>query len=91
MTELRIQTVLRKVVAAFKECGLQPPSAIFLSNHADGLRILSDLPVSQMYATDPDRLAPVKMPDGSTWDLLEIGGVKVCWPMSKYARPDGGI
>ena len=76
----------------FMAAGLDPPQAIILKSHDDGMKFLSKIRDSGMMLYQiPDRAyKPGEHPDGSMWMEAEFAGMKIHWPANRYATQAGG-
>jgi hypothetical protein len=84
---------LMRISHEFRSLNLEPPSAIILADHEQGMRLLGLLhQMKYMVLTvGTERLGkPIEHPDGSVYMQIEIYGMKVQWPALKMALPDGG-
>lgn len=76
---------------AFGRAGLEPPVAIHLASHDEGMRMLAV--VSKMFVIlsqgDPRAGIAIEMADGSVYMQIELVGIKVRWPAKKRAKLDG--
>lgn len=87
-----ILDALYGVRVAFVAAGLEPPAAICLKSHDDGMRLLSAIrDCGVMIYSAPDRnYKPVEHPDGSIWMEAEFAGMKIHWPANRWAMEAGG-
>lgn len=77
---------------AFAMIGLEPPAALLLASHSDGIRVALELAQLAHIISRPGdaRLGtPVEMADGSIFMEIEINGLKVRWPATTTVMPDG--
>lgn len=82
---------LYSVRTAFMAAGLDPPAAIVLKTHKDGMCLLSAINQAAMIYTAPNAAyKPVEHPDGSIWMEVEFAGMKIHWPANRYATEAGG-
>jgi len=84
---------IARISHSFRELNLEPPAAIILADHEQGMRLLGLL--HQMKYMVPtvgtERLGkPIEHPDGSVYMGVEIYGMKVQWPAVRMALPNGG-
>lgn len=83
---------LYRVRTTFLSAGLNPPAAIVLKTHDDGMRLLSairDAP-GMIYTVPSQYYKPIEHPDGSVWMEAEFAGMKIHWPANRYATQAGG-
>ena len=89
-----IVTELAKLCVAFRRLNLEPPEAIILKTHEDGVRLLHELTHERvmMLMCSPDGRygRPIEHPDGSVWMEIEIYGLKIRWPANRLAMASGG-
>ena len=79
-----------RVRLAFVAANLNPPAAIHLPTHEDGMRLLSVVAQQPFLFVDPSRMGmPVETADGSVFMECELMGTKVRWPANRRAMPDG--
>lgn len=67
--------------------------AIVLKDHEQGMRLLHQLHQVHhlIIPINSERGGKViEHPDGSVWMQVEVYGVKLRWPASKYAKREGG-
>ena len=83
---------LHTIRATFMRAGLEPPQAIILASHEEGMRFLSAIRDSGMmvYKMPDAAYKPVEHPDGSMWMQAEFAGMKIHWPANRYATQAGG-
>lgn len=83
---------LYEVRANFIRAGLEPPQAIILATHKDGMRFLSAIAGSGMatYRAPDPAYKPINHPDGSVWMEAEFAGIKIHWPANRYVTGNGG-
>jgi hypothetical protein len=76
---------------AFVAANLNPPAAINLATHDDGMRLLGAAAQSSLavYPGDPRLGTPIELADGSVFMECELFGMKVRWPANRRATPDG--
>ena len=78
----------------FRSCGLEPPAAIILADHEQGMRLcvaLYDMRFTLWWDPTSDRMGKtIDHPDGSTWKEVEVYGMKIHYPAVKMALPNGG-
>lgn len=76
---------------AFRAANLQPPTAIHLASHDEGMRFLRAVAQKNLMLRPGDPLMgkPIEMADGSVFMEAEVLGMKVRWPANKWAMPDG--
>ena len=83
---------LYMVRTRFMAAGLNPPEAIVLKSHDDGMRFLSairDYP-GMIYSMPHPAYSPIEHPDGSIWMQAEFAGMKIHWPANRIATKAGG-
>lgn len=80
-----------RIRVAFVAVNLKPPASINLASREDGMRFLSEVAQTNMLVFPGDsRLgALVEMADGAVFMECELMGMKVRWPASRFAMPDG--
>ena len=83
---------LHTIRATFMRAGLEPPQAIILKSHEEGMRFLSAIRDSGMliYQIPDQAYKLVEHPDGSMWMQAEFAGMKIHWPANRYATQAGG-
>lgn len=69
---------------AFRKHGLEPPKAIELGSHEDGMSLKSRLPKEMFYANP-------QMFDGDPKVVGSIVGVDIYWPAEFRSRARGGF
>jgi hypothetical protein len=85
---------IMKISHGFKSIGLEPPAAIILADHEQGMRLLGQ--IHQMmqymaYQVGSERLGEViEHLDGTAYMQAKIYGMTVQWPAVKMALPKGG-
>lgn len=86
-----IDNIIR-IREAFLMVNMEPPTAILLKSHEEGMRFLSAVRQQDRWIAipgSPDFGHSVKMADGSIWMELKVMGIAVRWPANKTARSDG--
>ena len=86
-----IDAIARFRVAFLRE-NMKPPTVIILPDHEEGMRLLSYLRDTSTWSVnigDPRLGMPIEAADGTTYMEINIVGMKVRWPATKYAMPDG--
>lgn len=84
---------IAKISHGFRKLNLEPPAAIILADHEQGMRLLGLLHQMQymVLQVGTERLGrPIEHPDGSVYMQIEFYGMKVQWPAMKTALPNGG-
>jgi hypothetical protein len=92
MSDDIVDAIARFRVAFLRE-NMEPPMAIYLSTHKEGMRFLSYMCGSNFWTTmvgDPRLGQPVETADGIYMEV-EIMGMKVRWPAQRIALPSGGF
>ena len=86
-----ILDALAALRAAFIRERINPPSAIHLPTHEDGMRFLAGVAQMNIFVCAGDsRLGkPVETADGGVYMEVEVFGMAVRWPANRYATPDG--
>ena len=77
---------------AFRQNQVEPPEAILLSSHKEGIRFLSYLRQQQNWMATPgstDLGKPVELLDGRVWMSVKYMGIEIRWPAQRYELPDG--
>lgn len=77
---------------AFLAANLEPPSAIHLASHHEGIRFLSSIRQSCTWVVnvgDPNLGMPRRMADGTYWMEVEVMEMKIRWPANRVGMPDG--
>lgn len=77
---------------AFMAAGLEPPTAILLKNHNEGMRVLSKIRQSGTWtevAGSPRLGMPIEMADGSMWMEMRVMDIAIRWPANRVATEDG--
>lgn len=76
---------LRSIRIAFISAMLDPPAAIHLKTHDDGMKLLASIHgmPDMVYPGDRRLGVPVEMADGSVYMEVEIEGMKIRWPADK--------
>ncbi len=83
--------------SGFQSLGLEPPSAILLSSHQEGMEFLSRLNLSKHYwnhvlpVQNPNfpNGKVVEMADGSARMQMTVLGINVSWPANRTTTADG--
>ena len=76
----------------FLALGMNPPTAILLGSHDDGMRLLSEVRQMNSWTApvgSPELGKAVLHSDGSSWMELKIMEIAVRWPANTHALPDG--
>ncbi len=83
--------VLATIRNEFLRLGFQPPAAIILQSHDEGMRLLTNIAQMNLVIDPVGKYGkPVEHPDGSTWMEIEVMGIKIRWPAKRFAQPGGG-
>lgn len=72
--------------------GLEPPTAILLGTHDEGMKLLSSVRQNvnwQATLGSPQLGKPIEMADGSVWMEVKAMDIAIRWPANRYATPDG--
>lgn len=89
-----IVDALMRIQREFRLLGMEPPSAILLKTHDQGMQLLSRLhqvmPLVVPLGSGRGGKV-VEHPDGSVWMEVEIYGMRVLWPAARLAKHDGGF
>lgn len=83
---------LYAVSVAFRKCNLEPPAAIILKNHEEGMRLLHSIRDMGNWTYDPRTGAagkPVEHPDGTIYMSIEVLGMNIRWPANRLAMENG--
>jgi hypothetical protein len=83
---------LYAVSVAFRKCNLEPPAAIILKNHEEGMRLLHSIWDMGNWTYDPRTGAagkPVEHPDGTIYMSIEVLGMNIRWPANRLAMENG--
>lgn len=90
-----IITVIARLSTGFKSLQLEPPEAIVLKSHDDGMRLWVELNAKMapiLHTTyQPGQepgVVPIEGENGAVYMELEVYGMKVRWPAKKWATPD---
>lgn len=78
---------MARIRKEFQDIGLEPPSAILLKSHDEGLRVLDAIRQSSTWSAVVGSAGlglPVKMADGSVWMEIKIMDISVLWPERTY-------
>lgn len=81
-----------QVRLTFIRANLRPPSVLLLESHEEGVRFLSEIRQQRTWSAVVGSGAlgqPIEMADGAVWMEVEIMGMKVRWPATRYAARDG--
>ena len=84
---------IAKIAYGFRVLNLEPPAAIILADHEQGMRLLGLLHQMEymVLTVGTERLGkPIEHPDGSVYMQIELYGMKVQWPALKMALSNGG-
>ena len=76
----------------FMEIGLEPPTAILLKSHDEGMRVLSEVMQKLRWTVEagsPRLGQPIQMADGSAWMEVKVMDIAIRWPANRIAMPDG--
>jgi hypothetical protein len=87
-----ILDVIASVRSAFMSANMEPPAAIFLKSHDEGMRFLSAVRQQDRWTVvpgSPELGIPIEMADGSAWMEVQVMGIAVRWPANRTAMPDG--
>ena len=88
-----IVDALAKISHCFRAVNLQPPAAILLSSHDEGMRLLWQLHQLEYIVVPMDSQRGGKVVehlDGMAWMEVEVYGIRIGWPAMKLAKPEGG-
>lgn len=91
-TDMDILDCLAQVRISFRQCDMQPPTAILLGSHEEGLRFLNQIRQTNSWTAlvgSPDLGRVVEMADGSAWMECKVMDIAVRWPANRLAMPDG--
>jgi len=88
-----IFAVIYNTLVGFKRLNMEPPQAIILKSHEDGMRVLCAAMEARHLVYTPGGLPakPVEHPDGSVWMELQLMGVAIRWPGNRYATESGYV
>lgn len=93
MSDDDILDAVAKVRVAFMNAGMEPPEAVELKTHADGLRFLSAVRQQKYWtavAGGPSMGVAVKIGD-THWMQVEVFNMKIRWPAKFIDSPFGPV
>lgn len=84
--------LLAYIARGFRTIGMEPPSVIMLKSGEEGRRFLTAMHQKQNWVAVVGSATlgtPIEMADGTVYMSMEVMGMQVRWPASRYAMPDG--